>query len=185
MLVRVILLITFFITFAAGNIFEYEVKDADGNIVSLDKYTDAKAILIVNVASRCGFTHTNYRQLREMYNSYHDKGLEILGFPSNQFGEQEPGTDKEIQNFCTGYGVQFPIFAKINVNGADAHPLYKYLKTATDGTEIGWNFAKFLVVDGEPVQRYNPRIAPKSIEEDILYYLEGEEDGNDSQQQEL
>lgn len=159
---------------ALGSIFNYEVQDSNGNSVALSKYEDAKAILLLNSASNCGYTYTNYRQLRDIYERLHPKGLEILAFPCNQFGNQEPGTDEEIQTFITNYGVTFPVFAKVDVNGPTAHPLFKYLKEDSDQTELGWNFVKFLIVDGVPVKRYPSKVKPKDIESDILYYLEDE-----------
>ena len=155
----------------AQNFFDYSAEDAYGNVVSMSKYKDAKVLLIVNVATNCGFTYTNYQQLIDLYEKYHKRGLEILAFPCNQFGEQEPGSNEEIQNFVKNFGVSFPVFSKILVNGPNSHPLYKFLKNYTDSMELGWNFVKFLVVDGFPAKRYHSRIQPKKIEEDILKYL--------------
>ncbi|MCR6651835.1 MAG: glutathione peroxidase [Cellvibrionaceae bacterium] len=132
----------------------------------------AKAYLIVNVASACGFT-PQYKGLEELWQRYKDRGLQVLGFPCNQFGGQEPGSEAEIRQFCDlNYGVTFPLFAKIDVNGADAHPLYVALKSAAPGilgTEmIKWNFTKFLVNGlGEVVERYGSATKPEDIAKDI------------------
>ena len=135
-----------------------------------------KVILIVNVASKCGYTN-QYKGLEELYKKYVEKGLMILGFPCNQFGAQEPGTDEEIQTFCKlTYDVTFPILAKIDVNGEKADPLYKFLKVQAPGIlgseSIKWNFTKFLVSkDGKVLDRYAPQTEPKDLEADILKYL--------------
>eukprot|EP00981_Chlorochromonas_danica_P014208 scaffold7560_cov149-Ochromonas_danica.AAC.3 len=131
----------------------------------------------VNVASQCGYTYKNYNELIELYERYHKRGLEILAFPSNQFGEQEPGSNAQIQDFCRNYGVTFPVFAKIDVNGATAHPLYKYLKNSSDGADLPWNFVKYIVVNGRPVKRFLPRVNPLSMEADLLRYL-GDDDSS-------
>ncbi len=107
----------------------------------------------------------------ELYNRYKEHGLEILAFPSNQFGEQEPGSDSQIQSFCSNMGVNFPVFGKVNVNGPNAIPLFKYLKQVAGKTEIQWNFTKFVVVDGKPVQRYKSNVNPADMEEDVLHHL--------------
>ncbi|MBN8536199.1 MAG: glutathione peroxidase [Deltaproteobacteria bacterium] len=135
-----------------------------------------KVILIVNVASKCGYTN-QYKGLEELYKKYVEKGLMILGFPCNQFGAQEPGTDEEIQTFCKlTYDVTFPILAKVDVNGEKADPLYKFLKVQAPGIlgseSIKWNFTKFLVSkDGKVLDRYAPQTEPKDLEADILKYL--------------
>lgn len=135
-----------------------------------------KVILIVNVASKCGYTN-QYKGLEELYKKYDEKGLMILGFPCNQFGAQEPGTDEEIQTFCKlTYDVTFPILAKVDVNGEKADPLYKFLKVQAPGIlgseSIKWNFTKFLVSkDGKVLDRYAPQTEPKDLEADILKYL--------------
>lgn len=135
-----------------------------------------KVILIVNVASKCGYTN-QYKGLEELYKKYAEKGLMILGFPCNQFGAQEPGTDEEIQTFCKlTYDVTFPILAKVDVNGEKADPLYKFLKVQAPGIlgseSIKWNFTKFLVSkDGKVLDRYAPQTEPKDLEADILKYL--------------
>ncbi|MCB9763279.1 MAG: glutathione peroxidase [Alphaproteobacteria bacterium] len=137
-----------------------------------------KVLLIVNTASRCGLT-PQYEGLEALYQSYKDQGLEILGFPCNQFGRQEPGTASDIAEFCQiNYGVSFPMHAKIEVNGADTHPLYVQLKAAKPGvlgTEgIKWNFTKFLVArDGTIVARFGPRQEPATLAGDIEAQLRG------------
>jgi glutathione peroxidase len=130
-----------------------------------------KVLLIVNTASECGFT-PQYQGLQEIYDRYKDRGFEVLGFPCNQFGHQEPGTDKDIQSFCQlNYGVTFPIFAKVDVNGENAHPVFQFLKSETGGLlgdGIKWNFTKFLVdVEGNVVDRYAPQTIPVRIAGDI------------------
>jgi len=153
------------------NIYDFKVKTIDGKETTLEQYND-KVMLIVNVASKCGFTR-QYDGLESLYRKYKEEGLVILGFPCNQFGSQEPGTEKEIQNFCrVNFGVTFPMFSKINVNGDEAHPLYQYLKSEQPGvlgTEvIKWNFTKFLVErKGNVVKRFGSSTNPKDIEKDI------------------
>ncbi|SNX28062.1 glutathione peroxidase [Polynucleobacter meluiroseus] len=147
----------------------------NGQSESLHDYAN-KVLLIVNVASECGFT-SQYRELQSLYDEFHTQGLEILAFPSNQFGGQEPGTAEQIENFCTvNYGVTFPVFQKTDVNGANTHPLFEYLKHAAPGllgTEaIKWNFTKFLVNrDGKPVERYASATSPNSIRSEIQKLL--------------
>jgi glutathione peroxidase len=176
-----IILMGIFISFSAANaqdgknIYDFKVKDIDGKEVSLSDY-EGKVILIVNTASKCGFT-PQYEGLQEIYTAHKDKGFVVLGFPCNQFRGQEPGSESDIKNFCTeNYGVDFPMFSKIDVNGDNADPLYVYLKEAATGflgTEnIKWNFTKFLInKKGEVIDRYAPVTKPKSIEEDILAEL--------------
>lgn len=153
------------------NIFEYSVKDAQGKQVSLDKYK-GKALLIVNVASKCGFT-PQYTGLENLHKKFKDAGLVVLGFPCNQFGGQEPGSDSEIQSFCElNFGVSFPVFAKVDVNGDSADPLFQHLKSSARGilgTElIKWNFTKFLVgKDGQVIERYAPNTKPEDLEKEI------------------
>jgi len=153
----------------AKTIYEFTVKDIDGNNVSLEKYR-GKVALIVNVASQWGFTAKNYSQLQEMYVKYDGK-LAVLGFPCNQFGKQEPGCDIDIKEFAKKRGVTFDLFSKIDVNGDGADPLYKFLKKAKGGffgDAIKWNFTKFLVDrEGNPVERYAPTTAPVDICKDI------------------
>lgn len=154
---------------------DFSVRTADGGEQSLADFA-GKYLLIVNVASRCGFT-PQYEGLEAMHRRLADHGLVVLGFPCNQFGAQEPGTDEEIQSFCrTSYDVTFPILAKIDVNGPDAAPLYRYLRSAAptpDGSdEISWNFTKFLVgPDGEVIRRYETRVKPGDIERDLEQLL--------------
>jgi len=154
-----------------ASIYDFTVEDITGKQVQLDKYR-GKAMLIVNTASKCGFT-PQYKGLEELYKKLHGKGLEILGFPCNQFGGQEPGTDTEIAQFCElNYGVSFPMFAKVDVNGGDAAPLFKYLKAEKPGLlgseAIKWNFTKFLVDrHGKVLERFAPNDAPESIAADV------------------
>ena len=154
-----------------AGIYDFTVKDIHGKDVKLDTYK-GKALLIVNTASACGFT-PQYKGLEALYQKLHGKGLVVLGFPCNQFGKQEPGSEAEIESFCeVNYGVTFPLFAKIDVNGDGAAPLYKYLKTAKPGLlgseGIKWNFTKFLVDGkGNVVERYAPNAEPASLAGDI------------------
>ncbi|RZA28681.1 MAG: glutathione peroxidase, partial [Lysobacteraceae bacterium] len=137
--------------------YDFEAVDIDGNAVSLADYR-GKALLVVNVASKCGFT-PQYAGLEKLWQDYRDRGLVVLGFPCDQFGSQEPGNEEEIKNFCSlTYDVDFPMFAKVEVNGAGAHPLWRWLKKEKGGLlgidAIKWNFTKFLVGrDGRPVKR--------------------------------
>ncbi|CAN7007894.1 unnamed protein product [Brassica rapa subsp. trilocularis] len=152
-----------------SSIYHISVKDIEGNNVSLSKFT-GKVLLIVNVASKCGLTQGNYKELNILYAKYKTKGLEILAFPCNQFGGQEPGSNKEIKdNICTTFKGEFPIFDKIEVNGENASPLYKFLKEQKGGLfgdSIKWNFAKFLVdKQGNVVDRYAPTTSPLEIED--------------------
>ncbi len=150
---------------------EIRFHDAKGVDVSLKSF-EGKVLLIVNTASACGFT-PQYAGLQALHEKYTAKGLQILAFPCNQFGAQEPGTNEEIQSFCvTNYSVGFPVFAKLEVNGAGAHPLYQWLKKEAPGllgTEaIKWNFTKFLVSrDGKVLERFAPQSAPESIAPEI------------------
>jgi glutathione peroxidase len=153
------------------SIYDIEVKDIDGNMIQLDKYKN-RVMLIVNVASKCGFTN-QYEGLENLHEKYESDGLSILGFPCNQFLSQEPGTEEDIKEFCSlTYGVQFDLFSKIDVNGNDTHALYKYLKNNSSGfmgTDIiKWNFTKFLVdKSGKIVKRYSPSTTPEEIESDL------------------
>lgn len=155
----------------SGEIYTIPVKTIDGTATTLDAYR-GKVLLIVNVASKCGFT-PQYKGLEAIYQKYKDQGLVVLGFPCNQFGGQEPGTEAEIQSFCSlNYGVTFPMFAKVDVNGSEEHPLYTYLKSQKGGLlgfdAIKWNFTKFLVDrTGQVVARYAPTSTPESIAADI------------------
>lgn len=153
------------------SIYDFSAKRLNGEEQSLADY-QGKVLLIVNTASKCGFT-PQYDELQQLYRKYRDRGLEILAFPCNQFGLQEPGTAEEIATFCDlKYNVRFPLFDKINVNGADAHPLYKYLKQAAPGVlnseAIKWNFTKFLVnTNGNVIKRFAPKDKPLALAEDI------------------
>jgi glutathione peroxidase len=159
------------------SIYPFTAKTIDGKETSLSEY-QGKALLIVNVASHCGFT-PQYEGLEKLYQKYKDKEFAILGFPCNQFGAQEPGNEVEIKSFCDlNFGVTFPLFAKIDVNGANAHPLYKYLTTEKPGvlgTEaIKWNFTKFLINSkGEPVKRYASATKPDDLEKDVETAIQG------------
>lgn len=153
------------------SVYPFKAKTIDGKEMPLSDY-QGKALLIVNVASRCGFT-PQYEGLEKLYEKYQAQGLEVLGFPCNQFGSQEPGTEAEIKSFCDlNYGVKFPLFAKIDVNGEKAHPLYRYLthdKPGILGTEaIKWNFTKFLIDRrGEVMRRYAPIVRPAALAREI------------------
>ncbi|WP_371816913.1 glutathione peroxidase [Polynucleobacter sp. MG-Unter2-18] len=148
-----------------------ELERLNGNKEQITDYAD-KVLLVINVASQCGFT-SQYKELQDLYVKYHSQGLEILAFPCNQFGGQEPGTPQQIEAFCsTRFGVTFPVFQKTDVNGSNTHPLFEYLKTAAPGllgTEaIKWNFTKFLVNrNGLPVKRFASASSPASISTDI------------------
>ena len=173
------------------NAHDFSVKTADGDTQDLRDYA-GRMLLIVNVASKCGLT-PQYEGLEALHRAATDRGLQVLGFPCNQFGEQEPGSDAEIQEFCsTSYDVTFPVFAKVDVNGGQADPLYSYLRAEAPGDfgpdygflyehvastrpeaigtdEIKWNFTKFLVgPDGEVVRRYEPDVTPEQIRTDLL-----------------
>ncbi|CAO2827232.1 probable phospholipid hydroperoxide glutathione peroxidase [Amaranthus tricolor] len=158
-----------------NSIHDFVVKDARGNDVDLSIYK-GKVLLIVNVASQCGLTNSNYTEMAKLYEKYKDKGLEILAFPCNQFGNQEPGTNEEIMQFaCTRFKAEYPIFDKVDVNGSNAAPIYKFLKAKKGGIfgdGIKWNFTKFLVdQNGVVVDRYAPTTSPSSIEKDIKKLL--------------
>ncbi|QXC59618.1 glutathione peroxidase [Aquihabitans sp. G128] len=157
------------------NLSDFSAKAIDGTEKDLSEYA-GKAVLVVNTASKCGFT-PQYKGLEEIYKKYEDQGLVVLGFPCDQFGHQEPGTEDEIQEFCeVNFGVTFPLFAKVDVNGDDAHPLYKWLKEEKGGaigSKIKWNFTKFLVgKDGVPIKRYASTTKPEKITSDIEKALE-------------
>lgn len=153
------------------SVYSFKVEDSKGNLVDLSHYK-GKTLLVVNVASKCGFTK-QYVPLEALYEKYKDKGLVILGFPCNQFAAQEPGTNEEIQSFCQlKYGVTFPVFGKIKVNGKEAHPLYQYLKEQTGGGSIKWNFNKFLLdKNGNIIKRYVSGDSLEGLEADILAIL--------------
>ncbi|MBN2757875.1 MAG: glutathione peroxidase [Bacteroidales bacterium] len=155
-------------------IYDYEVEKIDNTRIKLEEYKD-KVLLIVNTASKCGFT-PQFEGLESLYKKYKDQGFEILGFPCNQFANQDPLSDQEIQSFCSlNYGVSFPMFKKIEVNGENAHPLYKYLKEEKKGafgSNIKWNFTKFLIdKNGNVIKRFAPSKKPQDLEKDILKLL--------------
>ncbi len=155
-------------------IYDYKVNDGQGAEVALSDY-EGKVLLIVNTATDCGFT-PQYDGLQDLYEMYQDKGFEILDFPCNQFGNQAPGSDEEIASFCSGrYGITFPQFQKIEVNGKNEAPLYTYLKSQAKGVlgnDIKWNFTKFLVDrKGNVVKRFAPTTEPKAIQNEIEKYL--------------
>ncbi len=151
--------------------FDFGAMDIKGRERRLSEF-QGKVLLIVNVASRCGFT-PQYAGLQQLWETYRERGLVVLGFPCDQFGHQEPGSEAEIASFCRlDYGVDFPMFAKVDVNGAHAHPLWTWLKTQKGGFlgigAIKWNFSKFLVGrDGRVIERYAPNDAPASLAKDI------------------
>ena len=160
---------------ADSSLYDIDVRTISGQTQSLGAYR-GKTLLIVNVASQCGFTR-QYEGLEALFRKYQNQGFVVLGFPCNQFGRQEPGTEAEIQRFCTSsYDVTFPLFAKIDVNGPATHPLYEHLKSARPGllgTEaIKWNFTKFLVnAQGDVVARYAPSDTPEKIDRDLAKLL--------------
>ena len=148
-------------------VYDFSATSLSGEEVPLSRF-DGKVLLIVNTASKCGFT-PQYAALEKLHKAYGPRGFEVLGFPCNQFGGQEPGDAAEIASFCSlTYDVTFPMFAKVDVNGGDAHPLFKFLKSAKPGTlgfeAIKWNFTKFLIGrDGTPVERYSPMTKPEEL----------------------
>lgn len=158
-----------------SELYNISVKDIDMNSVDLRTY-EGKTLLIVNVASKCGFT-PQYKDLQNLYEKYQEQGLEVLGFPCNQFGAQEPGTNEEVKSFCDlKYNVSFRMFDKIDVNGSNASPLFKYLKHESPGimgTEaVKWNFTKFLVnSDGKVVKRFAPKDGKSEIEPELQKIL--------------
>lgn len=151
-------------------IYDFKAETIEGKEKSLEEYK-GKVIVIVNTASKCGFT-PQYEGLQKLYDTYRKDGLEILGFPSNQFMNQEPGTNQDIEQFCQlNYGVSFPMFSKVNVRGKEAHPLFRYLSREAPGTlssQIKWNFTKFLIgKDGNVIDRYAPKTPPEKMEKAI------------------
>lgn len=154
-----------------ADLYDYKVTTIKGQDTNLDAFR-GKVLLIVNTASKCGFT-PQFKGLEALYEKYKDQGLEILGFPCNQFLKQDPGSDEQISEFCElNYGVTFPMFSKIDVNGPDTHPLFEHLKSAAKGVlgseKIKWNFTKFLVdKEGNVVKRYAPKTEPEDIEDDV------------------
>lgn len=150
-----------------SELYDFSAKNISGEDVSMDAYK-GKALLVVNTASKCGFT-PQYKGLEALYQKYKDQGFEVVGFPCNQFGHQEPGDDFEISGFCEmNFGVTFPLFSKVDVNGDDAHPMFSYLKEQAPGLlgskAIKWNFTKFLInKDGAVVKRFAPKDKPESL----------------------
>jgi len=153
------------------SIYAYSAKTIKGEEISLGEFKE-KVLLIVNTASKCGFT-PQYKELQQLYDEYYPRGFEVLGFPCNQFGSQEPGTEDEMAAFCErNYGVTFPMFAKVDVNGENTHPLFKYLKSQAKGVlgseAIKWNFTKFLVDrNGQVVGRFASNVSPLKLKEEI------------------
>ena len=153
-----------------SNFYQFKAISLQGKEIKTELYS-GKVVLVVNTASRCGFT-PQYEGLEKLYKEYKEQGLVILGFPCNQFGNQEPGTEKEISEGClVNYGVSFPVFFKIEVNGPNAHPIFNYLKNELSGfpgKSIKWNFTKFLIDrKGKPVKRFSPLTKPESLRKDI------------------
>jgi glutathione peroxidase len=154
--------------------YQFIAKSLQGKEIAMDTYK-GKTVLIVNTASKCGFT-PQFEGLEKLYEKYKDKGFVILGFPCNQFANQEPGDEKSISEGCLlNYGVTFPMFSKIEVNGENAHPVYKYLKKELNGvfgSKIKWNFTKFLIdADGKPVKRFSPSTTPEKIDKYLERFL--------------
>ncbi len=155
-------------------IYDFQVKDAAGNLVNMERYR-GKVLLIINSATACGFT-PQYAGLQKLYEKYRDQEFEILDFPCNQFGHQAPGTEEEIKSFCeTRFGITFPLFSKIEVNGQQEEPLYRYLKSRQKGVmgeKIKWNFTKFLIDrEGNVIDRFAPTTTPEKIDERIKELL--------------
>ncbi|MFQ3236190.1 MAG: glutathione peroxidase [Paraglaciecola sp.] len=159
----------------SANIYQFEAKLNNGQVKSLQEYK-GKVLLVVNTASKCGFT-PQYGELQELYQQYQSQGLEILGFPCDQFGHQEPGNDEQIEAFCSlNFNLSFYLFAKVEVNGPHSHPIFTFLKHAAPGIlgskRIKWNFTKFLInKHGEVVKRYAPATKPQQITQDIATQL--------------
>jgi glutathione peroxidase len=153
------------------NIYNHSCNDNAGNLQNLSTF-EGQTLLIVNTASKCGFT-PQYNGLQELQEKFKDSGFSVLAFPCNQFGGQEPGSSEEIQEFCTlNYGINFPIFEKVDVKGKDAHPLFKYLTSEKKGLlgseSIKWNFTKFLInKEGKPIARFAPNTTPEKISKEI------------------
>lgn len=156
------------------SIYDYSAENIDGEMVSMDEYK-GKVMLIVNTASKCGFT-PQYTGLEKLYDDFKNQDFVVLGFPSNQFKEQEPGTDDDIKNFCeVNYGVTFPLFSKVDVNGQEAHDLFKFIRKETKGIlgdSVKWNFTKFLVDrNGQVIKRFAPQTPPEKLADDIKKLL--------------
>lgn len=157
-----------------NSVYNISVKQIDGTEKSLSDF-NGKVLLIVNTASKCGFT-PQFDGLQKLYEKYSGKGFTVLGFPCNQFGNQDPGNDEEIKSFCTlNYGVTFPLFSKIEVNGKNEHALYKFMKSKSSGffsKNIKWNFTKFLIdKEGNVIKRFAPSTKPKELEQYIEKFL--------------
>ncbi len=156
--------------------YDFEANNIKGQTVSMKAY-EGKTVVVVNTASKCGFT-PQYEGLEALYQKYKNQGLVILGFPCNQFGKQESGSSDEIEEFCQiNYGVTFPLFEKIEVNGKDAHPIFKFLKSKQTGgifgSRIKWNFTKFIINNkGVPVKRFSPTTKPEKMEKTIIKLLQ-------------
>ena len=153
-----------------SNFYQFKATSLQGKEINTERYK-GNVILVLNTASKCGFT-PQYEGLEKLYKEYKDKGLVILGFPCNQFGNQEPGTEKEISEGCLfNYGVTFPMFSKVDVNGENSHPIFKYLKNELKGflgKNIKWNFTKFLIdKEGKPFKRFSPFTKPEKLRRDI------------------
>lgn len=153
-----------------SQIYEYSAKQLDGSLLDFNQY-QGEVLLIVNTASKCGFT-PQFAGLESLYQQYKDQGLTVIGFPCNQFGAQDPGSDDEIGDFCQkNYGVSFPMMAKVDVNGSEAHPIFDWLKAQKGGVltdAIKWNFTKFLIGrDGKVIDRYAPTTKPEAMQADI------------------
>jgi glutathione peroxidase len=157
------------------NFYELEAKKINGETVSMSDF-EGKPVVVVNTASKCGLT-PQYEGLEELYQKYRDEGLVILGFPCNQFANQEPGSSEDIEEFCqVNYGVSFTMFEKVDVNGKNAHPIFKFLKSKLSGGLLGsrikWNFTKFVIdKNGKPVKRFAPTTAPQKMEQAIKKVL--------------
>ncbi|SNR95114.1 glutathione peroxidase [Belliella buryatensis] len=156
--------------------YEFSAEDIKGQRIDMSQF-EGKTVLVVNTASKCGLT-PQFEGLEKLNQKYKDKGLVVLGFPCDQFGNQELGTDDQISEFCqVNYGVSFPMFSKVDVNGDQAHPIFKYLKSKLKGGILGskvkWNFTKFLLdANGRPIKRFSPFTKPEALEKDIVKLLE-------------
>lgn len=157
---------------APTSLYQFKVNKLGGGEVDLAQFESSPVALIVNTASACGYT-PQYEDLQKLYQKYQDQGFTVLGFPCNQFGAQEPGSADEIKTFTSGrFGVTFPLMEKIEVNGPNEHPLFSYLKSATNTSKVQWNFNKWLVVKGVPKQQYSHSTPPMDIENDIVAALQ-------------
>lgn len=168
---------------SSAKFYDFTAQSIDNKTIKMSDYK-GKVVLVVNVASKCGFT-SQYEGLQALYQKYKEKGFVILGFPCNQFGSQEKGTNQEIKHFCsTNYGVSFPMFSKIDVNGENAHPLFKFLQTEQSGfltDKIKWNFTKFLIDrEGKAIERYSPTTTPETIEDYLEEFFESESNTQDN-----